>query len=105
MKKILICLLLLANLSLGLAYAWDIHPEAAMGHDLLSVDLSACEQHDHSEGDLHNDNHCGHGSAHLVGLVFTQTTPFAANSKSDFLVPAQTPHSLYIAPLLRPPIA
>ncbi len=105
MKKVLICLLLLANLSLGLAYAWDVHPGSVVGHDLLSADLSACEKHDHAEGDLHHDNHCGHGSAHLVGLVFTQTAPFSMVSNSDFIVSAQTPRSLYIAPLLRPPIA
>ncbi len=105
MKKVLICLLLLANLSLGLAYAWDVHPGVMVGHDLLSADLSACEKHDHAEDDLHHDNHCGHGSAHLVGLVFTQNTPFSTESSRDFSLPIQTPCSLYIAPLLRPPIA
>ena len=104
MKKILICLLLLANLSSGLAFAWDSHPEAMVGHDSAAIDLLAGSDHDHPDGDLHHNDHCCHGAAHLVGLIFNQTTPFLASNDDGFIVLTQAPVLLYIAPLLRPPI-
>ncbi|VAW89902.1 hypothetical protein MNBD_GAMMA17-834 [hydrothermal vent metagenome] len=104
MKKILICLLLLANLSAGLAFAWDSHPEAMVGHDSTAIELLAGSDHDHLDGDLHHNDHCCHGAAHLVGLIFSQSTPFVASSHDGFIALSQAPARLYIAPLLRPPI-
>ncbi len=99
MKKILIYLLLLAHLFTGLAFALDTHPEAVVGHDSATIDL----HYDHSSDLQYDDYHC-HGAAHLVGLIFTQSTQFMASKHHDFFVQAQIPVHLYIAPLLRPPI-
>jgi len=104
MKKILICLLLLANLSSGLAFAWDTHPEAMVGHDSAAIELVAGDDHDHPDDDLHHDDHCCHGAAHVVGIVFNQTTQFVASRHNHFSVLSSAPRFLYIAPLLRPPI-
>jgi len=104
MKKILICLLLLANLNTGLAFAWDTHLEAMVGHDSTAIDLLTDADHEHPDGDLHHSDHCCHGAAHLVGLIFNQSTPFVASSHDGFIVLSQAPALLYIAPLLRPPI-
>ena len=105
MKKILICLLLLANLSTGLAFASDTHPEAMVGHDSAAIDLLTDTDHEHPDGELHHSaHHCCHGAAHLVGLIFNQSAPFVANDHDDFIVLSQAPSLLYIAPLLRPPI-
>ncbi len=103
MKKILICLLLLANLSAGLAFAMDNHPEVLVGHDSAALDLLTDQ--DYPDGDLHHSDHCCHGAAHLVGLIFNQNTSFVASSDENFTALLQTPTLLYIAPLLRPPIA
>jgi len=104
MKKILICLLLLANLSTGLAFALDTHPEAMVGHDSTAIDLLTAADHELPDGDLHQSDHCCHGAAHLVGLIFNQATPFVARGHDGFIVLSQAPALLYIAPLLRPPI-
>jgi len=104
MKKILIYILLLANLSTGLAFAWDTHPEAMVGHDSAAIDLLTDADHDHPDGDLHHSDHCCHGAAHLVGIVFNHSTQFVAGSDNDFIAFSTTPKFLYIAPLLRPPI-
>lgn len=105
MKKILICLLLLANLSTGLAFALDSHPEATVGHGSMAIDLLADSDHDHPDDDLQNNDHSCHGAAHLVGLIFNHTTPLVASSADSFIVLTQAPALLYIAPLLRPPLA
>jgi len=105
MKKILVCLLLLANLSTGLAFALDSHPEGVVGHDSVAIELLANSDHDHSDGDLHHNDHCGHAAAHLLGLIFNPTTSCVVSSHHGFMVLSQTPTFLYIAPLLRPPIA
>ncbi len=105
MKKILICLLLLANLSSGLAFALDTHPEVMVGHDVAAIDLLTGVDYEQPDGDLHQDDHCCHSAAHLVGLIFNQNTPFVASSGGNFTALSQPPVLLYIAPLLRPPIA
>ena len=104
MKKILICLLLLANLSAGLAFAMDTHPEAMLAYDATAIDVLTNAEHDHPEGDRHHSDHCCHGAAHLVGIIFAPSTPFVARSHDGFIVLFQAPALLYIAPLLRPPI-
>ncbi len=104
MKKILTCLLLLANLSTGLAFALDTHPETIGGHDSTAIDLLLDADHEHPDGDQHSSDHSCHGAAHLVGLIFSPSTPFVASSHDDFMALSQTPARLYIAPLLRPPI-
>ncbi len=106
MKKILICLLLLTNLGTGLAFALDTHPEAMVGHNSTAIDLLTDTDDDHPDpdGDLNHNDHCCHSAAHLVGLIFNQSTPFVASSRGDFVALTQAPTLLYIAPLLRPPI-
>ncbi len=103
MKKILIYLLLFVNLSTGLAFAMDIHPEAMAAHSSTSIDLLTVDN-EHSDGDLHHNDHCCHGSAHLVGLIFSPSTPFVPSNHNDLIMLSQTPTVLYITPLLRPPI-
>jgi len=103
MKKLLIYLLLLANFCSGLAFALDTHSEAMVGHDVEIVDLASGSDHNHP-GDLHHDDHSCHGVAHLTG-VFTSTTALVVLAERDYrssLVVALP--SLYITPLLRPPI-
>lgn len=103
MKRILICILLFANLTSGLAFAWDTHPEAMVGHDFAAVEL-VDDGHDHPEGDLHHDDHCCHGAAHLTGIHSIVSTS-DMNMKSGYRVSTiDTLPSLYITPLLRPPI-
>ncbi len=103
MKKILICLLLLANLTTGLAFALDTHP-GGVSYESAAVELLTDADHDHPEGELHHSDHCGHGAAHLLGLLSNPTSPFMASRHDGFPALAQTPVLLYVAPLLRPPI-
>ncbi len=104
MKKFLICLLLFVNLSTGLAFALDRHPEAMLGHDSTVIDLLTETESDHFDGDQCFNDHFCHGAAHMLGLIFSQTTPFVASHHGGFVGLSQVPTHLYIAPLLRPPI-
>ncbi len=105
MKKLLICLLLLANLSSGLAFALDSHPETVVGHDSTAPELLVGEDHDYPEGEPHHKDHSCHGAAHLIALFSSQAMPLVASGHNGFASLLQTPTHLYIAPLLRPPIA
>jgi len=103
MKRLMICLLLLANLSSGLAFAWDTHSEAYFGHNPEAVDLA--DQNSPSPGgDEHTDHHCCHGAAHLLVIVHNEAVPFLVNDQHNLTASTQSLRSLYIAPLLRPPI-
>lgn len=104
MKKILICLLLLANFCSGLAFALDAHSETVVGGDLSVIDL-VINTDQHQPDDLHYDDHCSHGAAHLTGIAFEQHFYFFADNQSQFLALSQTPKNLYITPFLRPPIS
>lgn len=104
MKKILITLLLLANLCSGLAFAWDTHPEAVVGHDSAEIDLIVGDDHDHPDGDLHHDDHCCHGASHLVGIVVNHSAQIVAGSHNNFIALSKSFKPLYITPFLRPPI-
>jgi len=106
MKKILISLLLLANLMTGLAFALDAHPEAVAGHDVSVIELMSDSDSDPADADAdqgHSDHFC-HSTAHMLGLIFNQSTPFVASHHDGFVGLSQAPVLLYIAPLLRPPI-
>ena len=103
MKRILICILLVANLTSGLAFAWDTHPEAMVGHDLAAVNM-VDDDHNHPDGDLHHDDHCCHGAAHLMGIFTTVSTPLIEMESTYRFSMMDTLPSLYITPLLRPPI-
>ena len=103
MKRKLIYILLVANLTLGLAFAWDTHPEALAGHDFAAVNLID-DDHNHPDGDLHHDDHCCHGAAHLIGILSVVSTS-DMNVTSGYRVSmTDSLPSLYIPPLLRPPI-
>jgi len=104
MKKLFVLIILLANLCSSLAFAWDTHPEATMGHDSVAASL-VDDDHKHPDGDLHNDDHSCHGAAHLMG-IFTTISAQILDAQGDYrfsLMDALP--SLYITPLLRPPIA
>lgn len=96
-KLILVYILLIANLSSGLAFAWDTHPEAIVGHDSTAVEQLAGD-HDHP------DDHCCHGAAHLLGVFTTVSTPTNEKMVSYLFSMMTALPSLYITPLLRPPI-
>lgn len=103
MKRILVYILLVANLASGLAFAWDTHPEAMVGHDSAAVNLVG-DDHNHPDGDLHHNDHCCHGAAHLMGIHSVVST-LGTKMKSGYRVSRiDTLPSLYITPLLRPPI-
>ncbi len=104
MKKILIFLLLLANLTTGLAFALDTHPGVVAHDSAATLALQADTDHDHPDGEFHHSDHCGHGAAHLLGLLSNPTSPLMASRHDGFPALSQTPALLYIAPLLRPPI-
>jgi len=104
MKKVLVYLLLFVNLSTGLAFAMDTHPEAMAAHGSTTIDLLTDADDEHSDDDLHHNDHCGHGSAHLIGLIFSHSISFAHGNHIGLTMLFQTPTVLYIAPLLRPPI-
>jgi hypothetical protein len=101
MKRILIYILLVANLASGLAFAWDTHPEAA-GHGSVVIDSVTGD--DHSDGDVHHADHCCHGAAHLMGIFNAVVTPMVKTKDSHVFSLANSLPSLYITPLLRPPI-
>jgi len=104
MKRILIYILLLANFGAGLAFAWNSHPEGMASYDTVVIDWPIAADHDHSDDDLQHVDHCCHGAAHLVGLIFSQNTLFVARNHYEFFMLSLTPNLLYLSPLLRPPI-
>ncbi len=103
MRTILINFLLLTNLCSGLALAWDSHPEALVGHDSATVGLLA-DDHDHADDDLHHDDHCCHGAAHMMGMLPTATAPTMDMTSGYRFSMMHAIPSLYLTPLLRPPI-
>ncbi len=105
MKKILIYLLLLVNLSTGFSFALDAYPEAAADHNLVEIKLLVDQGHHYSSGEPHLDDHSCHGAAHLLGLVSNQLIPPVTHRHESFSLLSQTATLLYTAPLLRPPIA
>ena len=73
-----------------------------MGHD-AAVNLMDDDQ-EHPDGDFHHDDHSCHASAHLIG-IFTAVSIPLLDVKSGYRVSTtDTLPSLYITPLLRPPI-
>jgi len=118
MKKILVYALLFTHLCTGFAFASDTHSEALSLHDVSVHQVSGYEisnhsDHDHiflnssdgSHSDHQYDNHHCHGSAHLVGLIYSQVLPFISFVDTHFLVRNQSPVYVSTLPLLRPPIA
>jgi len=103
MKHILVYILLITNLCSGVAFAWDTHPEAMAGHGSVIVDLVA-DDHDHPDEDLHHGDHCCHGAAHLMGIFSDVTTPVVVVDRDHFFALPLASPSLYITPLIRPPI-
>lgn len=104
MKKILICILLMANLFSGLAFAWDSHPEAMAGYDTMMLDLVASIDHDNPDGNQHHGDHCCHGSAHLIGLFNVVTLSVVPTNRDHYFSLLFALPSLHIPPLHRPPI-
>ncbi len=76
------------------------------------MDMATGLGHDHS-GDLSDnfpqngsypDDHCGHGAAHLVGIFYDASLTALNIDHSYRAVAVVSLSSLYISPLLRPPI-
>lgn len=103
MKKILITLLLLANICSGAALAWDKHSTVMAEHDMATAGLVADVDHDHSN-DVSADDHCTHGAAHVVGIFYDASLPITTVSSNRYFSALSSLASLYISPLLRPPI-
>ncbi|MDQ7074233.1 MAG: hypothetical protein Q9O24_03585 [Gammaproteobacteria bacterium] len=105
MKRILIYLMLLSTLSSGLAFAWDTHPEAMVGHDSVALDLLLdTDTSLNDSNDTHLDDHCCHASAHLLAMLVPHAPSNRHHSAPSHLHPTQATSLRYIAPLLRPPI-
>ena len=106
MKKLLTCILLLANFWSGLAFAWDTHPEVTPDHGAVTINLmaDAANDTDHQDGKLFHNDHCSHGAAHLIGILNDMATPLVISGHAHHSFSALALPSLYIAPLLRPPI-
>lgn len=103
MKKLLITLLLLTTFCSGTAFAWDKYSTTVASQDAALSSIEADIIHDHASG-THADDHCAHGAAHLVGIFYNASLPVISaipNHQNANLVPLA---SLYISPLLRPPI-
>ena len=105
MKRFLTYFLLIANLCSGMAFVWDTHPEAMVGHDSAAIDLVADDDHDHPDGDLHHEDHCCHGAAHLMGIPLVSEQAFDHGRQSTFSALTLSVSLPYIAPHLRPPRA
>ena len=105
MKRYLAYFLLIANLCSGVAFAWDSHPEALFGHDAAMAELSEGMDHDHPDGDLHHEDHCCHGAAHLMGIPLVSEQAFDHGRQSTFSALTPSAPLPYIAPHLRPPRA
>ncbi|NOX92561.1 MAG: hypothetical protein GXP18_08975 [Gammaproteobacteria bacterium] len=109
MKKCLIFILLLTSLCSGSAFAWNKHPASMSGHAVAAaVEMAAGLGHDHSndfsKGGSYPDDHCGHGAAHLVGIFYDASLKALNIDHSYRAVAVFSLPSLYISPLLRPPI-
>ncbi len=111
MKSVLIYFLLIINLSSGVAFAWDSHPEAMVAGDRAAAQLLAGGDMGHDDpvhpgaADFDHCDHCCHGSAHLIGILYDNAPCLALNRHESGAFTALIPLSLYITPLLRPPIA
>jgi len=102
-------MLLLTNLCSGVAFAWDKHPISASDHAVHAVTVAlGVADHEHSDGFSKNgaypDDHCGHGAAHLVGIFYDASLKTLNIDYSYRTVAVVSLPSLYISPLLRPPI-
>jgi len=109
MKRILIFILLLTSLCSGSAFAWDKHPASMSDHAVaVAMDMAAGLDHDHSDdfskSGPYPDDHCSHGAAHLVGIFYDASLKTLNIDYCYRAVTVVSLPSLYISPLLRPPI-
>jgi len=72
-------------------------------NDLATSDLATDVSHTYSN-DMQADDHCAHGAAHLVGIFYDAKLPLVAVSPNLYVSSIAPLVSLYISPLLRPPI-
>ncbi len=104
MRRFLTTLLLLCNLFASMAYAWDADPAASLGHG--AVTASAVPFSDTATDDEdHTDDHCCHGEVHLLVLHDDSVTSASLYAANHCHLPFTSLRPLYVAPLLRPPIA
>lgn len=104
MKKVLIYMLLLANLFSGLAFALDNDPAAMIGHEVASLNQMLDADLDHSNDGLFYGDHCSHGAAHLVGIFYNASVKRITADNNHLFVPVASLPFLYLSPVLRPPI-
>jgi hypothetical protein len=104
MKKVLIYMLLLANLFSGMAFALDNDPAALLGHEVTTINQMLNTDFEHPDEGLLNGDHCSHGAAHLVGIFYSSSLKETAVGNNHHSIPLASLAFLYISPLLRPPI-
>jgi len=97
LKRLMLSILMLCTLGYGSAWAFDAHV-VSEGFHIIDV------------GDIHNDSdhgatsdHCGHASAHIVGLFNHATLLFAVNKPQAYSEPLQDFNSFVPLLYLRPP--
>ncbi|VAW45075.1 hypothetical protein MNBD_GAMMA04-2205 [hydrothermal vent metagenome] len=123
MKKILIYALLLTHICTGLVFASEMHSETLLPHDaaeqktvvggeirhadhthVVNTSSHAVDLYAEPQGGQHYESHHCHGSAHLVGLIYTQALSQPSYAGRHIRVHAQAPVHVYTPPILRPPI-
>ncbi len=109
MKKAIVLLMMIANLGSGIAFAWDTHFEPTVVHSHNAITVGEADQAAHNLQDSqqpHHNDHCAHSAAHLVGVFacYRVAVPATVNYQIQNGFPESAFPSLYITPLLRPPI-
>lgn len=110
MKRLLITIVIFANLFTGLAFAADMHPEVLANHeqvvaDVVDQDSGAVQQTGNDSKAAHSCDHCCHGAAHLTGMTYAVIVSLVPRGDSYQPVRVYSLISRSITPHLRPPIA
>lgn len=106
LKRLLISLLSLSILSSGMAYAWDADAAVYLGHGVVDAGETTGDDTTPEGDKAHTEDHCCHGDAHLVVLLEgLDEGPLSIGLQTHATLPPSSLRHLYIAPLLRPPIA
>jgi len=96
LKRLMLSILMLCTLGYGSAWAFDEH---VISERLHISDASEV----HSETDHAASDHCGHTSAHIVGLFNHITLSFAVNKPPAYTELLQGFNSYVPLLYLRPP--
>lgn len=104
MKRILIYVLLFANLASGIAFAWDAHAGAVLGDEWIGQSVAAGTGDGQPAGDVHEDDHCCHGASHFSGVLADHSASIEASVGVHISQALSVLSSLAISPPRRPPI-